>query len=59
MGSPIFMKGMGSTFSGEQRVSPIVTFSLPEKQMMSPTLALSTGTRFSPSICIKVTMRVL
>ena len=50
VGSDIFTNLCGSTQSGEHTVSPMFIFSRPEKQTISPAIALSQGTRLKPSI---------
>lgn len=45
-----FDKGQGETSAKSQMVLPMVMSVMPEKQMMSPILASSQGTRFNPSI---------
>ena len=49
VGSVILTKGSGSTASVAQMVSPIIMSSMPVTATISPMLALSTGTRLSPS----------
>ena len=48
VGSAILTKGSGSTVSGAQMVSPMMISAMPETATISPTLALSTGTRLRP-----------
>ena len=50
VGSLILTKGRGETSAKSQMVLPMVMSVMPEKQMMSPILASSQGTRFNPSI---------
>ena len=50
VGSLTLTNSSGSTQVSEVTVSPMLMPSAPLKQMMSPTLALSTGTRVRPSI---------
>ena len=50
VGSEIFTKGSDSTAVGSQIVSPIVIFSTPEIQTISPAVASSTFTLFKPSM---------
>ena len=49
VGSSIFTNGRGSAMAGSQMVSPMNSSSKPETATMSPTRALSQGTRLSPS----------
>ncbi len=49
VGSSIFTKGSGSMQSAAQAVSPMFRFAMPETAMISPNLALSASTLFSPS----------
>ena len=50
VGSEIFTKGNASKEPKVQIVSPIVMFSIPLIQTISPAVAISHGTLLSPSI---------
>ena len=49
VGSEIFWNGIGSGFSGEQIVSPILTSAIPEMATIDPMSASFTSTLFRPS----------
>ena len=49
VGALIFTNGSGSTHSGAQIVSPMVTSPMPERQMMLPAVDSVTGVLESPS----------
>ena len=49
VGAEIFTNSMGSTASGAQMVSPMVTSPIPLMAMMLPAVASLTGTRPRPS----------
>ena len=49
VGSDIFWKGIGSGFSGEQRVSPICTSAIPDTATIEPICASLTSILLRPS----------